>query len=169
MVLWFAGMALVLTWVVFRDAAIDHRLVVLGALLPDVLDALGGGGAGWAHSLAGSAAVLAAVMVGTIGRRRARRTLLAIPIGMFFHLVLDAAWADPDVFWWPLGGWSFGDEPIPVVGRSTALNVLLELMGAAALVWAWRRFGLDDPARRRRFFDSGRLDRSLTDGPPPAC
>jgi hypothetical protein len=168
-VLWFAGMALVLSWVVFRDAALDHRLVVLGALVPDLLDGLGGGGAGWAHSLAGSAAVLAAVMVATIGHRRARRTLLAVPIGMFFHLVLDGAWADTDVFWWPLGGWSFGDAPLPVEARSTAVNVVLELAGAAALVWAWRRFGLDDPGRRRRFLRTGRLDRSLTEGRPPAC
>ena len=168
MVLWFAGMSLVLMWVVFRDAAIDHRLVVLGALAPDVIDGLAGG-AGWAHSLAGCAAVLAAVMAATTGRRRLRRLLLAVPIGMFFHLVLDGAWADADVFWWPLGGWSFGDQPLPVVERSTSVNVVLELVGAAALVWAWRRFGLDDAGRRRRFLTSGQLDRTLTEGLPPSC
>jgi hypothetical protein len=28
-------------------------------------------------------------------------------------------------------------------------------------VWAYRRFGLDDPERRRRFLRTGQLDREL--------
>ena len=34
MVLWFAGGAFLLVWLVFRSPAVDYRLVVVGALLP---------------------------------------------------------------------------------------------------------------------------------------
>jgi hypothetical protein len=37
------------------------------------------------------------------------------------------------------------------------LNVALELAGVAMLVWAWRKFGLADPQRRRQFIRSGTL------------
>src|SRR3954469_3800302 len=101
--LWFAGMAFVVVWVVFRDPAIDYRLVMAGAIVPDLVDGLTGGR--WvAHTLVASVAVLMVVMVATRGRRRRRRQLLALPIGMFLHLVLDGMWTDRDVFWWPVFG-----------------------------------------------------------------
>jgi len=37
------------------------------------------------------------------------------------------------------------------------LNVAMEAAGAAMLWWAWRRFGLDDAARRNRFLREGVL------------
>ena len=43
MLLWFAGLSFVMVWNVFRDPAIDYRLVMVGALLPDVVDAPFGG------------------------------------------------------------------------------------------------------------------------------
>lgn len=161
MVLWFAGLSFLAVWLVFRDPAIDHRLVMAGALLPDVVDAASGGR--WvAHSVTGAAILLAGVMLATRGRRLLRRRTLAVPIGVFFHLVLDAAWVDRDAFWWPfLGG--IGSDPLPVAARPLVVNLLLELAGAAALLWAWRRFRLDEPDRRRHFVRSGRLSRDLVD------
>jgi len=64
------------------------------------------------------------------------------------------------VFWWPFAGGSLGEHPLPVTSRGW-WNVALELVGLAILVWAWRRFGLTDPRRRRLFLREGRLDRSL--------
>ncbi len=159
MALWFAGASLVAVWVVFRDPALDHRLVVAGALLPDVLDAPFGG-ARVAHTLLASVVLLSAVMLLTRGRRRLRRQLLALPIGTFLHLVLDAAWAREEVFWWPALGTSFDGAALPSVDRGWA-NVPLELAGAAALVWAFVRFGLADRGRRQRFVRTGRIDRDL--------
>ncbi len=165
MVLWFAGMSVLLVWTVFRDPAIDYRLVVVGALAPDLIDALTGGT--WAaHSVLFSVVLLLAVMLGTRHRRALRRRLLALPIGTFLHLVLDGAWADTDAFWWPLTGWSFGDTPIPSLDRGW-VNLVLEVIGAAALVWCWFRFGLDDRERRRVLWCTGRLDRSLVGPPTP--
>jgi hypothetical protein len=157
--LWFVGLSFLAVWLVFRDPAFDHRLVVVGALLPDVVDGVTGH-AGVAHSLLASAVLLGVVVVGTRGRRHLRRALVALPIGTALHLVLDGVWTTRRVFWWPLAGWDLGDHPLPSVSRGLA-DVPLELAGLAVLVWAWRRFRLDEPARRRTFLRSGRLGRDL--------
>ncbi len=159
MVLWFAGMSFLAVWLIFRDPALDHRLVVAGALLPDLIDGPTGGP--WlAHTLAGSALLLVGVMVGTRGRRVLRRRLLALPIGTFLHLVLDGAWARTEVFWWPAFGPGLGEGPLPSVARGWT-DVPLELAGLAVLVWAWRRFRLAEPQRRRLLLRTGRLARDL--------
>lgn len=168
MILWFAGMSMVLMWVVFRDPAIDHRLVIVGALLPDVIDGPLGH-LGFAHTLLAPVAALFLVMGATVGRRRLRRRLLAVPIGWFFHLLLDPVWSETAVFWWPAQGVSFGDVALPAYDRPLVLTVLLEFAGLVALAWAWRRFGLNDAARRKVFLASGRIDRRLVDGEPPTC
>jgi hypothetical protein len=157
--LWFVGLSFLAAWLVFRDPALDYRLVMAGALLPDALDAPSGGA--WVgHSVAGASLLLAVVMLGTRGRRAWRRRLLALPIGVFLHLLLDGAWADAQAFWWPVGGLSFGGSELPVVERGRA-NLLLELMGLGAAAWAWRRFRLHEPDRRHQFLRTGRLGRDL--------
>lgn len=161
-ILWFAGMSLVAMWVVFRDPAIDHRLVVLGALLPDLID-LGFGRAAAAHTLLGAVGALFLVMGVTIGKRAWRRRWLAVPIGWFFHLILDPVWSETDLFWWPSGGIGFGDVSLPAFSRPLGATLVMELMGVAALIWAYHRFGLRDPDRRAMFLRTGRIDRSLTD------
>ena len=160
MLLWFAGCSLVLVWQVFRDPAIDHRLVVAGALAPDVVD-VAFGGPRFLHTLAASVVVLIAVMVGTRGRRGLRRRFLALPIGLFLHLVLDAMWARTEVFWWPAFGRDLPGRELPSLSRPLGLLLLLEAAGAVALVWWWNRFRLSEPERRSRFLRTGRLGRDL--------
>lgn len=155
MLLWFVGGSLLIVWQVFRDPAIDHRLIVAGALLPDVVDLPLSRPI--AHTLVFSVALLVSVMLGTRGRRHARRRLLAVPIGTFVHLVLDGAWTHTAVFWWPFLGDRLPAVGLPSAARPLVVAVVLELAGLAALVWAWRRFGLADPARREAFVRRGRL------------
>jgi hypothetical protein len=157
--LWFAGTAFLTVWLVFRDPAFDYRLLIVGALLPDLVDAFFGGSA-ILHSVLGSVVLLALVMAVTVGRRSLRRHLIALPIGTFLHLVFDGAFASSQAFWWPLAGGSVADQALPVVARGW-WNVLLELIGLGILVWAWRRFRLGDPRRRGVFLREGRLDGSL--------
>jgi hypothetical protein len=159
MLLWFAGASIVIVWSVFHDPAIDHRLLVAGALLPDVVDVWSGGR--WlAHSVLFSIVLLTGVMLGTVGRRLLRRRLLALPIGSFLHLVLDGMWTDKQVFWWPAYGTDFGGGALPSVDRGL-WNLPLELLGLLALAWTVRRFVLADPQRRRTFLATGRFGRDL--------
>jgi hypothetical protein len=158
MLLWFAGTAFLTAWLVFRDPAFDYRLVMVGAVLPDLFDAAFGGAA-VLHSVFGSVVLLVLVILLTVRRRALRRHLIALPIGTFLHLVFDG-FTSSQVFWWPFAGGSLGEHPLPVTSRGW-WNVALELIGLAILVWAWRRFGLTDPRRRRLFLREGRLDRSL--------
>ena len=154
MILWFVATSVGSVWYVFRDPRFDHRLLIVGALLPDVVDAPFGG-AGVAHSLTAGVALLIGIMLATPGRKPIRRLLLALPIGVLLHLVFDGAFANTEVFWWPFSG-TLGDDPLPVVARGW-WNVPLEL-GGAVMVWiGWRRAGLSDPERRRAFLRSGTL------------
>jgi hypothetical protein len=159
MLFWPAGVALGLVWLVFRDPAFDYRVVVVGAVLPDLVDAPFGG-AGIAHTLLAAVTVLAMVMVATRGHRHARRSLLALPIGMFAHLVADGMWARTHMFWWPFFGRSLTGR-IPALDHGVAVLVIEELAGLLVVAWCWRRFRLSDPAVRASFVRTGHLPRDL--------
>ena len=154
MLLWFLGTALLSVFFVFTDPRFDYRLLLVGSVLPDLID-VPFGQARWAHSLTVAVGALAAVMIVTAGRKPIRRLLLGLPIGMLLHLVWDGAFAATKVFWWPFSG-SWGTNQVPSVERGW-LNVPMELAGAAMLWWAWRRFHLADSARRSRFYRLGQL------------
>ncbi|MEJ7584946.1 MAG: hypothetical protein WKF43_12900 [Acidimicrobiales bacterium] len=131
-----------------RDGGIGGAVVEVLTGGPRVLHAGGGcGRAGPRHA-------------GPRRRRLVRRRLLGLPVELFMHLVLDGVWADTEVFWWPFFGLSFSSGQVPEATRG-ALGLAMELVGAASLWFAWRRFGLDDPARRATFVRAGRIDRDL--------
>ncbi len=155
MLIWFAVLSMLMVAAVFRSPTIDHRFVVAGSLLP--LAEVAVGGPRLLHSVVGAVGVLVAVVLATTQRRLARRRLLGIPIGLMCHLVLDASFTRTDVFWWPVTGTAFAGGQIPEVSHWT-ISVVLELLGVAAAVWAWRRFGLAEPTRRRQLLRDGRLD-----------
>ncbi len=166
MLLWFAGMSFILVWSVFKDTAIDYRLVMAGALLPDVVDALFGGPR-MLHTLSFSVGLLVVVMLATRGHRPLRRRLLALPIGTFCHLLLDATWTRSITFWWPFLGTRLTGNGLPSLQRPVGVLVALEVLGFLALVWCHGRFRLGEPERRRTFVRTGRLGRDLAPGPLP--
>lgn len=165
MILWFAGVSFVFVWWVFKSPALDFRLVMLGSVLPVGEVVLGGPRV--LHTLLGPVALLAVVMLATQKRRLVRRRWIGLPIGLLMHLALDGVWAVPHVFWWPFLGLSFGTGTLPELDRPLAVVLLMELVGAACLVWAWRSFGLDRPGPRQRFLRTGQLDRVVEQ--PPTC
>lgn len=154
MFFWFAGGSFLLVAWIFSSPALDYRLVMAGSVLPVAEKALSGP---WAlHTLLAPVLTMAAVMLVFRGRRLAQRRWLGLPIGLFFFLVLDGAWARTELFWWPAFGWSAGDEP---GWRPLWVTLLMEAVGVVALVFAARTFGLTDEASRRRFLRNGQLPR----------
>ena len=155
MFLWFLGTSAIAVWFVFRDDKFDYRVLFLGALLPDIVDATTCGA--WVlHSVTASVAVLAGVMAVARRGSERRRRWLALPIGMFMHLVFDGAFNNTTVFWWPFSGGSFGGARIASLDR-LPLDIALEVAGALMLAWMWRTNDLSDPVERRRFVRTGRL------------
>ena len=133
----------------------DFRLVLLGAVLPDLVDGPFGGPR-VAHTVLGAVGLLLVTMVATLGRRPLRRRVLAVPIGVLVHLVLDGMWTDAAVFWWPARGWSFPHGPLPSLSHPILILAVEELAGLAMLIGCYRRFGLGDPGARAAFLRSGR-------------
>lgn len=155
MLFWFVGTAVLSVWFVFRDPRFDYRLVVVGSLLPPVIDGWTGGA--WVmHSLFASVMLMALVMLVTAGRRPIRRSLLGLPVGTLLHLVYTGAWSDAEVFWWPFSGSSLEDTSLPMVERGW-WNLPLELIGLMLVVWIVRRAELTSGEARRRFLRTGQL------------
>lgn len=170
MILWhLAGAIFLFRWI-FRDPKIDVRFLALGAVLPDLVDLPVGTlltpystGEVWLHTLLVPSLLGVGVLLST-RRGRRRRALLAVPIGMLFHLLLDGMWQTAETFAWPFFGWEFPRGPDPywadVWERATSdpWRWLAEAVGAVYLVWLWRWAGLSDPSRRARVLASGRLE-----------
>jgi hypothetical protein len=155
MVLWLAFGSIFGVWNVFQSPGIDVRLIAVGALLPLALDAPFGEQA-YAHTLLSAVVVLIVVMAITTGRgqRLRRRRYLSLAIGWFAGLVLSAAWAHQKVFWWPAFGAARPGAPLFAAWPVIAIE---EALGLGAAWWAWTRFGLADPTRRRELWRSGRV------------
>ena len=119
MFFWYIGLSVFGVATIFRSVGIDYRLIAVGSLLPLVLD-LGFGYRAYGYTLLFAVALLAIVMVGTIGRPRlVRRRWLCLPIGVFCGLILSGAFANTELFWWPFLGNDFTHDALlpDVVGR----------------------------------------------------
>jgi inner membrane protein len=93
---------------------IDYRLLLLGSLLPDIIDKPVGGfffqdlfsnGRIFSHTLLFLIALVLASIF--IYRKRGKTWLVVISFGVFFHLILDSMWRQPKTLLWPLYGFSF--------------------------------------------------------------
>jgi hypothetical protein len=171
MIFWHVGGAVFLARWVFRDPAMDLRVLVLGAVLPDLIDKPIGSviftsyfdtGRIYAHTLLFAAAVLTAVMLATRRGSAARKRWMALPIGVLLHLLLDMP-IDAATLWWPALGLEFPSfaegalvDLIAYLLKSPWV-VLQEVMGAAYLIYLWRRARLQDPEPRRQLLETGTL------------
>jgi hypothetical protein len=137
MFFWFAGTAVASVWFIFRDPLFNYRYLIIGAVLPDVVD-IWLGHVGPLHSVVTSVMLLIIAMMASIGSRPRRKRLLAGVIGTFMHLVFDGAFLNTKMFWWPLSGLGFSDASLPSVSRGW-WNVLFEIVGVLLCIWTWRR------------------------------
>ena len=168
---WHLGGGLFLGRWVFRDPAMDLRVLALGAVLPDLIDKPIGSilftdyfmtGRIYAHTLLFAVVALSAVMVLTRRGSAARKRWMALPIGVFFHLLLDMP-LDAETLWWPVLGVEFPSfakgafvDLVAYLLRSPWV-VAQELLGLSYLIALYRRARLGDPDRRRDLIGSGRL------------
>lgn len=153
MLLWFAGLSVLIVANVFRSTGLDYRLVVLGALLPLLVD-LPFGHRAFGHALVFPVALFALVMVTTTGRSRlVRRRWLCVPIGVFVALILSGAFTQDHVFLWPFLGGAGHQSLLPAWWAV----LIEELVGLVACWWIVGQFDLYLPEPRRDFWQTGRL------------
>ena len=116
-----------LSWFASLSRYLDIRWLLVGSLLPDIIDKLVGqylfrdtfnNGRIFSHTL------LFLIIVSALGfylLKKYRRTwMLALAAGTFTHLVLDEIWTSPVTLFWPLLGFSFPS---------------IELEGWASSIW----------------------------------
>lgn len=171
MLFWHLGATLWLFRWIFRDPKVDVRFLLIGAILPDLIDLPLGTlvlanrystGELWAHSLLVPSLYMAIVLVAT-RRGRRRRAWMALGVGWLFHLLLDGMWFDEEIFLWPFFGLDFpsGAAPFWQLAWNRALSDpwrwTLEAFGVAYLAWLWFAVGLNRADRRAVVVDTGRL------------
>jgi inner membrane protein len=167
---WHAGVAAALTYVTLGRRRIDYRFVLVGSVIPDVVDgvltALGvvrsPAGRHIAHSLLAVVVVAVAVILGLSGTTRL--AAFGLSVGWLLHLVGDGMWRAPETFLWPAFGtgfslapgepysWDLVTEPLAHLGTWAA-----ELAGAALLAWFYVAFRLGERRRLRAFLADGYL------------
>ncbi len=172
MIFWHAGGSILAFRYVFRDPNVDLRFLILGSILPDLIDKPIGtllfadtfsSGRIFGHTLVFAFALLVGVTVATRRGGLWRKRLLALAVGCLFHLVLDGMWATKETFLWPAFGWEFPPGPPEywsgLLARLAAdpLQLVQEILGALYLVYLWNKAGLRDVERRHRLWATGTI------------
>jgi inner membrane protein len=157
-----------------RGRVLDWRLLVLGALLPDIIDKpigilfFGSEGRLLGHTL------IFAIMLGIIGlylTSRGRPWVLILAICCVGHLILDGMWIEPDILLWPAHGWymasydpldwaAFGDWLHEITHQESQIGLAVlasELIGAAIVALLIR----DEVRKRRRRRSEGSRNHSV--------
>ena len=169
MIFWHMGLATLITYMTLGRRRIDYRFILIGSVIPDVVDALLGlfifdGPAGrWiAHSLVVVIGVAVVIILFTRGERRL--SLFGIAVGWLLHLVGDGMWQAPFTFFWPAFGFRFSETPAEPYSWDLFLNFSDHLMtwggeivGIAILAWFWVAFRLGEEGRFNLFLKDGYL------------
>ena len=169
MILWHLGVTTLVVYMTLGRRRIDYRFILLGAVLPDLVDGVLGlflfdGPAGrWAaHSILAVVVVSVAIIVGLKGERRL--SVFGIGVGWLIHLVADGMWEAPETFFWPAFGNRFSTSPAEPYSWDVLLDPLshlstwgAELAGLAILAWFWVAFEMGRDNRFRLFLSDGYL------------
>ena len=138
------------SWFKFLADYVDIRLLLIGSMLPDIIDKplwylffrqASLHGRTFGHSLF----FLALTTIFGLYlhyRHSSNAGLLALSSGTFIHLVFDQMWRDPHTLLWPIYGFALEQAPV-TTWEPNILYVLPELAGAGILLWftqsLWRR------------------------------
>jgi inner membrane protein len=163
------GVAAAIVYVTLGRRRIDYRYVLIGAILPDLVDGLAGavwdygaGGRSVSHSLFAVILVTLVVVLGFRGERRL--AVFGIAVGWLLHLVGDGMWAAPETFLWPAFGTDFAATPAEPYSWDLFAHPQDhlatwggELAGGLILAWFWVAFGMGREGRARLFLRDGYL------------
>ena len=137
------------SWLITLGKSIDIRLLLIGALIPDIIDKPLGhlffreslsNGRIFSHTL------LFLIIITLAGlylyRRWTKLWLLVLTFGTLIHLILDQMWQNPQTLLWPFLGSTFPKEDITnwlpdILNASTTDPVIYipELLGAIIIIW----------------------------------
>lgn len=171
MLFWHLGATLWLFRWIFRDPKVDVRFLLLGAILPDLVDLPVGTliladrystGELWFHSLLVPTLYMSVVLVAT-RRGRRRRAWMALGIGWLLHLLVDGMWTSQEVFLWPFFGFEIpsGEAPFWALAWDRAWSDpwrwATEAVGFGYLMWLWSALGMSSRDRRQTTLETGRL------------
>jgi hypothetical protein len=157
------GIGLGLAWTASRATRqdVDYRLVLLGSILPDLVDkplglALNLESRLWAHTLVFLGTVLAMSAIPRV------RRLVFLGIGVATHLLLDRMWENPFVAVWPALGLGFPvDGGVDLWGILEVLwkdPIVLggEIVGLVVIVLFARAHGIRSWSSLKAFLANGR-------------
>ena len=139
----------ILTWFTSLSEYVDIRILLIGSLLPDIIDKPIGmvffrdtfsSGRIFAHTL------LFLIVLAAAGyylyRRRHKTWLLILAFGTFVHLLLDQIWTMPNTMLWPFRGLTFDRYNVDEWFTIWFWNLFVypdlfipEFLGLAILLW----------------------------------
>lgn len=137
------------SWFTSLGSRMDIRLLLIGSLLPDIIDkplgiyifpeALSNGRI-FSHTIL---FLLVVTMAGIyLYRSRGKTHLLAVSLGVLTHLILDQMWLAPRTLFWPVYGIAFDkygttDWIVHLLHRVVTYpsDYIPELIGAAILIF----------------------------------
>lgn len=171
MLFWHLGLTSMLIFLTLGVRRIDYRVVLLGSILPDLIDKPVGriffeeefqASRLFGHTLLFVTVLLLCIQL--FLRGRAARRWFILPIAALVHLALDAMWNHPVTLFWPFFSTTFPPDPVDhywlEVLRNLVTNpweVARELAGLGALVYLFMAFELRDRGRLREFLKEGKL------------
>jgi len=136
---------LVSAWFIALARRINIRWLLLGAVLPDIIDKpvgllLFSSGRIFSHTFL---FLILLLVVGLILYRSYKQVwILTMAFGVFIHLILDQMWLNIELLVWPFNGFSFPSENVTswVVDRLADLIrepvvIIPEVIGAIILYW----------------------------------
>lgn len=136
-------------WFTSLGNLIDIRLLLVGSLLPDIIDKPVGtlffrdslsNGRIFCHTLA---FLLLITLIGLrLYRNHGKTWMLTLSFGTFTHLIFDQMWLTPKTLLWPLYGFAFEKIALTYWIQDIFLALLSapavyvpEIVGAAILIW----------------------------------
>jgi inner membrane protein len=137
---------------ILRSKNVDLRFLIIGSLLPDIIDkpigqylfqSVFGSGRIFGHTLLFFILLL---LIGLFAKAKFKNSLvLVLSFGAFTHLILDFMWFSPGIFLWPLFGFTFirfssvplQDYLIGLIKEVYQVPTVAipELLGAAIAIW----------------------------------